>query len=656
MPARKPAAKKAPPRKAPAKKTPARKTAVKKTPAKRAPAKKAPAKKAPAKKTAARKSPVKKSTASRASAKKSPARKPSTSRAQTSRSSTTRKATSVEHTFVVPTGMYCYLLDVPYEDRQTASWAKARWQKDLRTWVYLAPKGTPLPERLRPYAAPRHSWEAWREAELNGETPAAYDSGEIVLHQHQVEAADVVETAWKAGRPGVLIADEVGLGKTFSALAGVNRIDDPKRVLILCPLSVVPHWRRSIDALGSHHRFTVINYDRAKKLLDIPDTAHDAKRTRTKNKRIATKGVSIVDWDVIIADEAHLLKNPTSQRSAAVRQLQGGRKATSFMVWCSATAGQNPTELAYTNRLIAAKTGVKLGADLEDFEAWCKDLGIKVSKSFGGLKWTPNDADLEKMNELLFSDGFTAIRRRPTDIAGWPELERILHPVELSASERSLYEDAWSFVKATVKEDQRLRASGEARHKGASDPKNPLVALLRFRQAASRIRLPYTVALVEDLLANGKQVAISAEFRDTVDSLLEMLSKKRVTVTEIHGGLSPQEREENRLKFQQGKAQVIVFTVKEGISLHQGEKASSATDVPRVTIIHDGRWDALSTSQIEGRTWRDGQFSTCYHTFAEDTVEQKVVKTMLGKLEAMKTMLADSDVADVAAMLDYLVD
>lgn len=651
MPARKPAAKKAPARKAPAKKAPARKPAAKKTPTKKTAARKPTVKKAPAKKTATRKSPAKKT-----AAKKAPPRKPSASRAQTSRSNTAKKTSSIEHTFVVPVGMYCYLLDVPYEDRQTASWAKARWQKDLRTWVYLAPKGTPLPERLRPYAAPRHSWEAWREAELNGETPAASGSGDIVLHQHQVEAADVVETAWNAGRPGVLIADEVGLGKTFSALAGVNRIADPKRVLILCPLSVVPHWRRSIDALGSHHRFTVINYDRAKKLLAIPETAHDAKRTRTKNKRIATKGVSIVDWDVIIADEAHLLKNPTSQRSAAVRQLQGGRKATSFMVWCSATAGQNPTELAYTNRLIAAKTGVKLGADLEDFEAWCKDLGIKVSKSFGGLKWTPNDADLDKMHELLFSDGFTAIRRRPTDIAGWPELERILHPVELSASERSLYEDAWSFVKATVKEDQRLRASGETPHRGAADPKNPLVALLRFRQAASRIRLPYTVALAEDLLANGKQVAISAEFRDTVDALLETLAKKRVTVTEIHGGLSPQEREENRLQFQQGKAQVIVFTVKEGISLHQGEKASNATDVPRATIIHDGRWDALSTAQIEGRTWRDGQFSTCYHTFAEDTVEQKVVKTMLGKLEAMKTMLADSDLADVTALLDSLVD
>ena len=190
--------------------------------------------------------------------------------------------------YQVPDGMYCYLLDVDFDSRKFAQWAKARWNPQLKSWIYLAPIGAPLPEKLTQFQAPMFSWEAWREAVLNGVEPqTAPSSGDIVLHPHQEQAADVVEKAFNAGRPGVLIGDEVGLGKTFSALAGVNRIEEPKDILILSPLSVVPHWRRSIAALGSHHRFTVINYDRAKKLLETPQSALDAKRTRTKNKRQA---------------------------------------------------------------------------------------------------------------------------------------------------------------------------------------------------------------------------------------------------------------------------------------------------------------------------------------------------------------------------------
>ena len=214
------------------------------------------------------------------------------------------------------------------------------------------------------------------------------------------------------------------------------------------------------------------------------------------------------------------------------------------------------------------------------------------------------------MHDLLFDDDFTSIRRRPTDIAGWPELERILYPVTLNAQQRSMYEDAWNFVKTAVKEDRKLRESGKPRHSQVSDKLNPLTALLRYRQVGSKIRLASTIAAAEDLLANGQQVAISAEFRDDVDELIEAFSKKRIPATAIHGGMAPEEREENRLSFQTGESKVIVFTVKEGISLHAGEdlivdghkmKGSTA---PRSTIVHTVRFSSLDCVQIEGRTWQ----------------------------------------------------
>lgn len=631
----------------------------------RSPARGAAAKSAPAKRTttttAKKKTATKKPTAKKVATKKAVAKKATAKKSgggrTTAKSGVVGRATASARP-TVAAHMRLHLLEVPFEEKDAASSAGARWNPQLRSWTYLARRDIELPGRLRGYAAAPHSWEAWQQDDINQENPAqrGAETSTVTLHPHQRDAAEQIARAHRDGRPGFLLADEVGLGKTYSALAGIEALPGPKNVLILCPLAVVYHWRRSIDAIGGQHRYCVINYDRAKKLLEIPQSAQNAKRTRTKNQRTANKGVPTVAWDVIIADESHLLKNPTAQRSAAVRQLQTGVRNGSFMIWCSATAGQNPVELSYLNRLIASLTGRKLGPGIEDYADWCRDLGIKVKKSFGGLAWDPNPDDLERIRGILFDPANPgALRRRPGDIAGWPELERIAWPIELPLVDRDLYREAWEEVRQVALKDRETRANGGRPRRGVADPTNPLVALLRFRQKASALRIDNTVELTETLLENGKQVAVSVEFHDTLRALQARLEARKIAVSVIHGGQPVGEKEENRLRFQTGETPVILFTVKEGISLHAGERSSNATATQRITIVHDPRWDAISTAQIEGRTWRDGQHSSCYHTYAAGTVEEKVVATMLKKLEAMKTMLTD-DPQEIAALLDTLLD
>jgi len=549
-------------------------------------------------------------------------------------------------------GKTLHVLDVPFEEKELAAAAGARWNPELRCWTAVTATTVALTSRLVRYAAERHSWEAWQQDDINQTTSRAPHETSVTLHPHQELAAELIAGAHQLGRAGFLLADEVGLGKTYSALAGIEKLPGRLNVLILCPLAVVYHWRRSIDALGGTHRYCVINYDKAKRLLEMPESAKAAKRTRTKNQRTANKGTSRVAWDIIIADESHLLKNPTAQRSAAVRQLSSS--PNSFTIWCSATAGQNPVELAYLHRLIGDLTGKKVGHAITDYASWCKSLGIKVKSSFGGLAWDRNPEDLATIKNILFSGSVPgALRRRPSDIAGWPELERIAWPIALSPIDREIYGAAWEEVRKIALQDRDERLKGRRPTRAGAG--NSLVALLRFRQKASALRIDATADLVENLLENDKQVAVSTEFLDTLKALQERLAGRKITAATIHGAMSAEERETNRTAFQQGNQKVIIFTVKEGISLHAGEKASDATDTDRITVIHDPRWDAISTAQIEGRTWRDGQRSTCYHTFAADTVEEKVVNTMLGKLVAMKTMLSD-DPGDITALLDALID
>ena len=94
----------------------------------------------------------------------------------------------------------------------------------------------------------------------------------------------------------------------------------------------------------------------------------------------------------------------------------------------------------------------------------------------------------------------------------------------------------------------------------------------------------------------------------------------------------------------------MVFTVEEGISLHQGEH----DDVPRSEVIHDLRWSAIQMAQIEGRCHRDGRYAPVYWTYADETIEERIAGIVCGRLESMKAMVGDDveTVREIARLLE----
>lgn len=568
---------------------------------------------------------------------------------------------------VVGPGERLFVLSVPFDERPIAQANGAHWDPYTRQTVYV---GAALRYGLTPYASQDYSWERWAEDDFNGYILPCQPSGHpMTPRPHQVEAINKIAATSLAGYRGFLEADDVGLGKTVSALLGAYEVADQrgaKTMLIMCPKGVIAHWRRTIASMGDHGlRIVVINYDQAKKLLSVPDSAAAASRTRTKNKHIAASGTPLVDWDIVLADESHKVKNQSAQRSKALARISRYSATAAnapFVIWMSATAGQNPTELSYLAPLLSQLTGATK-TELKDFGQWLSDQGFCVTYNARFDKWDwgviPENAgptekaqieghrarDLAKIKSLLF-DGATApsIRRLPTDIAGWPEIQRIAHPVELDLAQRALYMQAWTAFRAEMK----LFAKGR-------DPKGGMAARIRFRQKASLIRVPGTVDLALDLIDNGHQVAISLEFHETSDALREALEKAKVTVAE-YSGRNPSTREEERFTFQRGQAQVMLFSVTEGISLHQGEALGDGTfasNIPRAAIVHDPRYSGLDSLQIEGRTHRDGQAANVYYTFAAGTVEEKITQTLVGRVLSTKTMLGD-DVSSVQVLESVL--
>ncbi len=534
-----------------------------------------------------------------------------------------------------------HVLDVPFAMRGVAAASGARWDAEHGVFVF---QGDKLPRPLAPFRALPYSWELHVERELAGakaaRNAAARDPAApaIVLRPHQEEAAKAIVAARTAGRAGFLLADDVGLGKTISAWEAVLRMKGTSIVLVVCPLAVVAHWRRTIEAMGDGGRDVIIlNYDRLGKLFEVSAAAR--KKIRTK-KGLARAGTA-PEMDVVIWDESHRCKNPTAARSKLAAKLNA---SAGFRLWLSATAGQNPLELSYLAPLLASVTGTR-AADLKDFEQWCLDQGLGVTRgAYGKWDWRADPADCEKVRKMLFEPsggggagekGMTAgIRRRPEDIAGWPAINRILTPIDLDGEARSLYDQAWT----EFREAMELAPRGR-------DPKSALAATLRLRQKSSLIRAQGTVELARELLENGHQVAISVAFLETLEALRASFESGlgSVPCAVIHGAIPASQREEERLRFQRGDARVVLFTVEEGISLHQGEdpKHGMKGDVPRSEMIHDLRWSAIQMAQIEGRCHRDGRFAQVYWAYAADSIEERIAQVVARRIQSMKEMIGD---------------
>lgn len=561
-------------------------------------------------------------------------------------------------------GSHVFVLNIPFEAKYLGKSLGAQYNPKLKIDFY---EGLKLPIGLEPYRSEDYSFERWVEDELNVKhAPIAGVKSVMKPRPHQVDAVRKIDQSAKLGWRGFILADAVGIGKTLEAVFGAYVVakakgftaTNPAKTLIVAPKSVLPHWRNTIKATGINNlRVVVINYDQAKKLLDAPASASSVKKSVTASRHTMLKGKPNILWDIIVADESHKLKNE-SQRSAAfnsIARYSSAAQKAPFVMWCSATVAQTPLELGYLAPLVGQITG-NPSLTPDTWGDWLIDNGYHVKKSTGGnFSWikakkesNPSDIaliaklqkdDIKKLSSLLFSPSSPSIRRIPEEIQGWPTQDYVATPLSLSADGDRLYKEAWNEFRKYI-----------GLHPRGKNPNGGLAATLRFRQKASMLSALATAEFVNDLLDNGLQVAISVEFMETLDTIKDYLEKKGWHCAEFTGR-NNDVRESERLRFQKGQAQVMLFSVLEAINLHSSEllpDGSHATSTKRAMVVHDIRYSSIDMTQIVGRTTRDGQLAIAYLMYTENTIEPQILKVVLERMKNLKTLSGDDEETLVA--------
>lgn len=562
------------------------------------------------------------------------------------------------------------LLDLPFRDLDATRMVRelgAEYIDRLKQFVY---KGDVIPAPVKPYTSKDYSYSRWLEDDVNGklkqtQLPAG---GFYSLREHQQEGADDISKAAAKGWRGYVVADSTGLGKSLTGLMGVAQaakqkgftIINPAKLLIICPNNAIPHWRNTVRHVNIPWvRILVLNYDQYKKLLTVPAAAASAKKQATKNKHISTNGQPTIKWDYIICDEAHKVKNYTSQRTQGFEKIarySAAAAAAPFVVWMSATLGQHPLELGFLSPLIGQ--AAKKHLTMENWPEWLNDNGFHVEKRGKTWQWIkpsgPNDIetrekqreDVRRLANILFNPKAPSMRRKPEDLAGWPEMNRIALPIELSPNSKAEYDRLWTEFRKSMS----LKPHGK-------DPKGALSAQLRFAQKASYLRVNQTVEQIVELLENGYQPVVSFRFLESLEAVKASLRKLGLDASE-NSGRTFINNEHERILFQTGTNKVMLFTLEEAVSFHAKETlpdSSTASPFPRATLVHDLRYSALGMTQIIGRAHRDGQNANAYFLYSEGTVEEKILHIMLNKMENMSVLSGDEEEDVAVEILDRIL-
>lgn len=549
-------------------------------------------------------------------------------------------------------------LDVPYEERNQAKFLGAKYSPKLRTWFVMS--GDSNHDRLvGMYGSQDFTFQRWMEDDRNGVPRPIRPGGSIFKPKpHQVEAGRRILEAWRHGSQGFLISDGTGLGKTLSALYGAELIAKdmkPKggrlNLLIVCPKAVIPSWRQTIRSYppAMNIRALIINYQSLNKLIKPPASAKKAKTVRTRNRRTARDGTSLIRFDVIIFDEEQYLKNygnsAMSLAAGTIADLKTAYRkgASPFVISSTATPGTNPLEFAvmspWLSRLV--EPGSRSYVPPGKWGSFLASHGFSITGKGSDLYWRGPDKALERdvrtIGRALARPGAPYIMRTSSDIAGWPEQQIIPVPMDIGAQGLVQYGMAWN----EFRDEYRLA-------KRRQDKQSPLVAALRFRQKSSIIKAASIAEFAIESVHSGKQVFIGCEFVETMDIIERSLDKARIRWCEYSGRRQP-ERDRMRLDFQTGRAKVVLCTSVEGVSFHAGETlpdGSHATDADRVTIIADVRNRVLDTQQQMGRCHRDGKNSICYLPYAEDTIDRKTVETFARRIRNMDLMTGNQTGSD----------
>lgn len=519
----------------------------------------------------------------------------------------------------------------------------------------------------------------------------------INLEPYQVEAVHEVVNAPKQR---YLIADDVGLGKTIETgmiLKELDARDRADRVLIVSPAPLTFQWRREMKEKFDQ-QFWV--YD-STEVQNIDDNIGRHKSPWEYNDRVITSIDYIkqehvrnelrdVEWDVIVVDEAHKLSKTSDNTTQRYKVGKILSEQCESMLLLSATPHNGDRERFW--RLIQLLDKYMFADPADINSERLQDVMVrrgkeKILDADGDRVFKPRKIDTLKVEfteeEQELYDAVTNYVKTEFNMAKNQKnravgFAMIILQKRMVSSVAAIYESLKRRLQA-LKTEQDLIENGDAEkyEQVMEDPES--LDAHDFEDLEERLETAYLkdpellaeeIETLESLVEKAEEVVnsetdskgkrlknmvdkildededervlIFTEYRDTLEYLRDTVLKEYTDqgiVTEIHGDVSMEVRENREQLFRKGEKQIMLATdaAGEGINLQ----------FCHLMFNYDLPWNPNRIDQRIGRLHRYGQDRVVqiWHLLIDGTREGEIFERLQSKVTTIEEDLGQmSDV------------
>lgn len=398
---------------------------------------------------------------------------------------------------------------------------------------------------------------------------------------------------------------EQGTGKTLPIIKMIEILKRDMPTLVICPKSVVYAWKKQLEDFSSLS-FQIISGDmkKRKKQLEVKANVYimNYDLLISMAKHLMKK-----NFEIMIFDESHYLKNPSSQRSKLAYKIA-----------------------KYTPRVFLL-TGTPIGKDASDIFSQYKVLDRSIFgpsftsfryKYFQNVGWgNIPDWQIKTGYEEIIKSKIKLRSQRvlKTDVLDLPDKLYQTRLIEMTPEQARIYRDIKRKLKTDIENnDIAVRFL--------------VVKLMKLNQIASGfiysegnvfdVSDKKTKELKEILEATPGPVVVWTVFKNDI----KKIKKQYPEALEISGDTSLVDREKAINDFQNNKSKLIVLQIQAGST---GLTLTASSTV--VFYSHD--YNLLNRLQAEDRTHRIGQNNnvTYIDLVTENSIEIEILKNLESK-------------------------
>ncbi len=429
---------------------------------------------------------------------------------------------------------------------------------------------------------------------------------------------------------GACLADDMGLGKTIQTLAFLQKrfqsnLSSP--VLLICPTSVMNHWKNEIKQFTpgiSAYMHHGQNRNKDQKFL----TAIEDYNIVLTSYQILYRDYSFlkkIPWDIVIADEAQNIKNPSTLQSKAARHLQANCK------------------IALTGTPLENHIG-----DLWSIMDFINPGFVGSRKYFHEHYFKPIhiSKDEQTLTQLKSITSPFILRREKTDDQIAPDLPKKIETKEyclLTKEQVRLYKALTENVKNDLDTTTGMQRKGSI-----------LAAFTKLKQICNhpaqynKKKGPYEnrsgklirlCEILETIRNQKENVLIFTQYAQMGSILYEYFGQKyNDPVYYICGATPKQKRDDMIDSFQQYKKGSQIFI----LSLKTGGVGITLTNANHV-VHYDRWWNPAVENQATDRAFRIGQFkNVLVHKFVVSGTLEEHIDTIIEQKTQLYTQILPS--------------